>query len=68
MIPVSPNLPVIVTSKDNKKGKAIFVTDYGEEHHLVWTVVMDDTGEIWCVPNPEIRVQFNWTVGRRKKD
>ena len=67
MLQLNPTIPVIVTSKDNKKGKAILVTDYSEEHHLMWTVVMDDGGEIWNVPNPEIRVQFNWSAGRRKK-
>lgn len=67
MLQLNPSLPVIVTSKNNAKGKAILVTDYGEEHHLQWTVVLDDSGEIWVVPNPEIRVQFNWSVGRRKK-
>ena len=67
MLQLNPTIPVIVTSKDNKKGKAILVTDYSEEHHLMWTVVMDDSGEIWNVPNPEIRVQFNWSAGRRKK-
>ncbi|WP_281399892.1 hypothetical protein [Sphingomonas sabuli] len=28
---------------------------------------MDDGGEIWCVPNPQVRLQTNWSMGRQKK-
>lgn len=41
--------------------------DYGQEHHLIWVVALDATGEIWAVPNPEVRVQNNWTMGRSVK-
>ena len=26
-----------------------------------------DGGEIWCVPNPQVRLQSNWSMGRTKK-
>ena len=46
-------------------GYAFMVIDYGFENDLIWVVGMNDSGEIWCVPNKEIRLQENWTAGRR---
>jgi hypothetical protein len=45
-------------------GQAIMVIDYSSEHHLVWTVIIDSTGEIWSFPNPKVRGQKNITMGR----
>ena len=39
--------------------------DYGPEFDLLWVTGMDDGGEIWCVPNPQVRLQANWSMGRR---
>ncbi len=47
-------------------GLAHFVIDYGPESDLLWVVFMDEDGACWTVPNPEIRLQMNWTMGRRK--
>jgi len=52
-------LPVSVP-KGN--GFAFAVIDYGQEHHLLWVVIMDDTGEIWTVANPDVRVRSNPTM------
>jgi len=60
-IQLEPTLPVI-TPKG--KGYAIIMIDYGQEHDLLWTCVIDDTGEIWTYKNPEIRVQNNITFKR----
>ena len=46
-------------------GLAHFVIDYGPESDLQWVVFMDADGACWTVPNPEIRLSFNWTMGRR---
>ncbi len=51
------------TSKGD--GLAFAVIDYGIEHDLLWVVALDDSGEIWCVPNSEVRVAANWSIGRR---
>ncbi|WP_269716617.1 hypothetical protein [Caulobacter sp. NIBR2454] len=59
---LNPTIPMTVEGKG--KGYAVAVIDYGQEHHLIWVVVMDDTGEIWSAPNPTTRVQSNWTMGR----
>lgn len=52
-------LPV---STPHGNGFAFAIIDYGQEHHLIFVVVMDATGEIWCVPNPDIRVRPNETM------
>ena len=46
-------------------GLAHFVLDYGPETHLMWVVFMDADGACWTVPNPEVRLAANWTMGRR---
>ncbi|MEP7030155.1 MAG: hypothetical protein ABI830_04405 [Pseudolabrys sp.] len=60
---LDPPLP-LETSKG--AGLAHFVIDYGPEADLVWVVFMDKDGACWSVPNPEIRMSFNWTMGRRR--
>lgn len=59
---LNPSLPL-----DTPKGAgyAVAVIDYGLEHSLLWVVALNDTGEIWCVPNSEARMQKNWSAGRR---
>ena len=61
---LNPPLPVHVV--DRGPGWAMAVIDYGQEHDLVWVIAMDDGGEIWCVPNPQVRMRANWTLGRSK--
>lgn len=58
-----PSLPVSVEGKG--KGTAFAVIDYGEEHNLIWVVALDESGEIWCSPNPKVRCRANWTMGRK---
>ena len=59
---LNPTLPMTVEGKG--KGHAFAVIDYGQEHHLIWVVAIDGSGEIWCAPNPKVLVQANWTLGR----
>ena len=58
---LNPSIPM-----DTAKGSglALAVIDYGMEHSLLWVVAIDDTGEIWCVPNGDVRAQKNWSAGR----
>jgi hypothetical protein len=60
---LNPSIPM-----DTAKGSglALAVIDYGLEHSLLWVVAMDATGEIWCVPNEEARMQKNWSAGRQQ--
>ena len=57
-------LPVHVLEKGS--GMAFAVVDHGLEHDLIWVTALDHGGEIWCVPNPKIRMAVNWTAGREK--
>ena len=61
---LDPALPVHVLDKG--AGYAFAVIDYGQEHNLIWITAINDTGEIWCAPNPQVRMQANWTMGRAK--
>lgn len=61
---LEPPLPVHVLDKG--AGYAFAVIDYGQEHNLIWVTAINDTGEIWCAPNPRVRLQPNWTMGRKK--
>jgi hypothetical protein len=59
---LNPAMPVTVEGKG--AGYAIAVIDYGQEHNLIWVVALNDSGEIWCSPNPKVRLSRNWTMGR----
>lgn len=60
---LSPPLHV-ETSKG--PGWAHFVRDYGTEASVVWGVALDASGDVWWVPNPEVKLSWNWTMGRRR--
>ncbi len=59
---LDPTLPVDVIGKG--PGYAFAVIDYGQEHNLIWVVALNESGEIWCSPNPKVRMCTNWTMGR----
>lgn len=61
IIQLNPTIP-LWTPKGT--GQALALIDYGSEHHLMWVTAIDDTGEIWTFPNPQIRAQKNITMGR----
>lgn len=48
----------------NSTGLAYWAIDYGPEHHILWGVVMNDDGAIFWLSNPEVRVQWNRSLGR----
>ena len=59
---LNPAIPLHVLGKGD--GYAIGMIDYGQEHNLIWVTAIDDTGEIWCAPNHQVRLGANWTMGR----
>jgi len=61
ILQLNPPIPL-----DTPKGPGLawLVLDYGAEHHLMWTVAIDGTGELWTFSNPEVRAQKNITLGR----
>jgi len=62
ILQLDPPLPM-TTPKG--AGLAHFLIDYGAETHLMWVVFMDEDGSCWTVPNPEVRIAANWSMGRR---
>jgi len=64
MLQLDPQIPV-ATPKGN--GQAIGWLDYSQEHHMLWIVAQDTTGEVWIWANSEIRLRDNPTAGRRLK-
>lgn len=59
---LDPPIPLHVIGKGD--GFAIGVIDYSQEHNLVWVTALNNSGEIWCAPNPIVRLAKNWTMGR----
>lgn len=49
----------------SRKGWAYAWKETGIDGHRLWIVVMDETGEVVDVPQPEILVDMNWSFGRR---
>ena len=61
---LNPPIPLHVLGKGD--GHALAVIDYGQEHNILWVTAIDETGEIWCAPNPQVRMQANWSMSRGK--
>lgn len=55
--------PTVWLSTSRGVGLAHFLIDYGEEHDLIWVCFMDETGEVWAFPNPEVRAIKNTSLG-----
>lgn len=57
-------VPAFLSAK-SPKGWAYGWEQPGIDSHRIWVVVLDETGEVLDVPQPEIRVDPNWSYGRR---
>lgn len=62
IIQLNPSIPVEVIDKGS--GECLAWFDYGKEDHLLWLVALDSDGSVWLVPNPEIRLLQNYSIGR----
>ena len=51
---------------DTPKGRGIvwIVIDYGHETDTIYTVIIDDSGEMWQFTHKDLRVRQNITFGR----
>jgi hypothetical protein len=73
MLRLDPPIPVTVmtdtlpTGVEAKSGRGWCYAwkECGIDGHRMWVVVMDATGEVIDVPQPEILVDPNWSYGRR---
>lgn len=61
LLQLNPPIP-LMTPKGY--GIAHFLTDYGPEFDLMWTVFLHESGECWTFANPEVRATKNITLGR----
>ena len=59
---LNPPIPLHVLGKG--EGYALGLIDYGQGHNLIWVTAINATGEVWCAPNPTVRLGKNWTMGR----
>lgn len=60
---LNPYIPLYVVEK-KMTGQAIGVIDYTKDDDLLWVIVMDDTGEIWCINNKNVRGVKNYSLCR----
>lgn len=60
---LNPYIPLYVVDKKTS-GQAIGVIDYSKDDDLLWVIILDDTGEVWCVNNANVRGVKNYSLGR----
>jgi hypothetical protein len=61
LLQLNPRIP-LTTPKG--PAWAILVIDASDDHDLIWTCIQDETGEIWCWSNKDVRGVKNLTFGR----
>jgi hypothetical protein len=66
IVQLNPQLPVFIEGKGT--GYAFAMIDYSQDHYLHFVIAMDDSGEIWTVPNNKVKMQFNYSLGRNPHD
>jgi len=59
--------PTIPLRSDKASGECIAVIDYSIEHDLMWVIIDDTTGQVWTVPNKDVRAYANYSAGRNLK-
>jgi hypothetical protein len=62
ILQLNPGIPV--WCGDRGTGTAVGWIDYSAEHHLMWIVALDRDGTVWTLPNTEVRLQKNISMGR----
>ena len=62
MMQLNPPLPL-----DTARGPAYahMVIDYSQEHYVLFVCFLQETGECWVLPNRDVRLQQNVTMGVR---
>jgi hypothetical protein len=53
----------VLTPKGN--GVIWLVTDYGHETDTIYTIIINETGELWQYVHKDIKVKSNITFGRK---
>jgi hypothetical protein len=47
------------------KGWAYWAIDYSPHADVIWGVVLDESGRIVWVPNPQVRASANWSMEQK---
>lgn len=61
MIQLDPMLPL---ETQRGKGFAFALIDYSQEHDTLYKVIISATGEIWDIPQSQVRGVVNISMGR----
>ncbi len=56
--------PTIPMWTEKGVGYAIAIIDYSQEHSILWLIALNETGEIWAMPNEDVRLVRNYSLGR----
>lgn len=64
MLQLNPPIPC-----ETPMGSAFCIAfiDYGQEHDTLWKCIITATGEVWDVPQPQVRGVKNISMGRLTK-
>ena len=62
MMQLNPPIPV-----DTPRGPAYahLVIDYSQEHYVLFVCFLAESGECWVLPNKDVKLQKNLTMGVR---
>lgn len=60
-IQLNPAIPLITPKGP---GWCWFITFPSAEYNILWTVAIDETGEIWTFETSKVRADKNITLGR----
>jgi len=52
----------VITPKGD--GLILFVTEFGTETDTIYTIIINETGELWQYTHRQIKVKSNITFGR----
>lgn len=64
IIQLNPQMPVWT---EKGTGYAFALIDYSQDHFIHFVIALDDSGEIWVMPNNKVRAISNYTLGRVAK-
>jgi hypothetical protein len=62
MMQLQPPIPLV--HKDGRRFLALIVIDYSPEHDVLWLGGFEESRELWCLGNAELRLADNLSLGR----
>jgi hypothetical protein len=62
LLQLNPQIPL---DTPKGKGRAVFVSEGGEDSDMTWVVFINETGECWTFRNRDVLAVRNITYGTR---